>query len=112
MRGEIRIMSETISDKLDKILNKVNSNTGQILSLAQRVKAQEEKAETEIQIENLALDIPNVDTAKFYQWMTEVFPASKEEESEIIEPIEEAADPEEEIDPEVLEKLDQVNGDS
>ena len=108
-------MTETLNEKLDKILNKVNSNTGQVLSLAARVKALEEKEEEgTLQIEELSISFPDVNNAKFFQWLTEVFPAEQEEEEEVKQEVVEDSDSviEEDISQEVLEKLDQVNGDS
>lgn len=95
------MVNETLTEQLKKLLSKVNSIQGQQLTFAQRLKALEEKKPFE-----------NIDSALLIKIAKYLGFIPKEEE-EPVEELKEAlaeiviAD-KEEVDPEVLESLDEL----
>jgi len=92
----------TVTEQLKELLKIAKNNKGQLLSLAKRVKALEEKKEKITDME----DMPPL----FWQWARETFPDIEEEIEEIEEVIEETVEEvqEEELSPEIAEALDDI----
>ena len=100
-----------LQEKILKLIEKVNGLNGQVLSLAKRVKALEEKKVTS----DFTPDETFLNFLKGYMFGdTTPWILEEVQEEEVTEelPEEEEPEPEESVDAEVLEKLDEVINDA